>query len=53
MCSLSGIHVIHDPIPVCDEELSRNMDMQDIPDRQEPNTRLVVTSTGTEERKDL
>lgn len=35
--------VIHEPIPVCDEELSGNMDMQDIPDRQEPNIRLVVT----------
>lgn len=35
--------VIHEPIPVCDEELSRNMDTQDIPDRQEPSIRLAVT----------
>lgn len=27
--------------------------MQDIPDLQELNTRLVVTSTGTEEKKEL
>lgn len=50
---LGHMHVIHEPIPVCDEQLSGNIDMQDIPDRQEPNTRLVVTSTGTEKRKDL
>ena len=38
--------VIHEPIPVCDEELSRNMDTQDIPDipdGQEPSIRLAVT----------
>lgn len=35
--------VIHEPIPVCDEELSRNMDTQDIPDRQELSIRLAVT----------
>lgn len=38
--------MIHEAVPVCDEELSRNMDMQDspdIPDGQELRIRLVVT----------
>ena len=37
---LGHVNVIHEPVPVCDEELSRNMDMQDIldiPNGQEPS----------------
>ena len=40
---MGHMDVIDEPIPVCDEELSRNMDMHGIPDRQEPSIRLVVT----------
>lgn len=38
--------MIHEAVPVSDEELCRNMDMQDspdIPDGQELRIRLVVT----------
>lgn len=38
--------MIHEAVPVYDEQLSRNMDMQDspdIPDGQELRIRLVVT----------
>lgn len=40
---LGHMGVINELLPACDEELSRNRDLQDIPDMQELIIRPVVT----------